>query len=691
MATGIDFGTTNSVVAQWVGDDVEVLALDSDNLDSDWHYPSFQNLFPTIAGESSTRLGALFGWEAKLRSNRVLEACKRMLKDDASLQLRDRRVPASAVAAGVFQAMRERAEQNLLTRIDSAVITVPANARGAARYRTRAAARAAGITVKALLNEPTAAALSYMHDMQDEGRIMVFDWGGGTIDVTILEHVDGVFEELASKGITQLGGLEVDKRLRELLFRKLGRRPTLTTEASRELDLVVERTKIRLSTEEAVLAGIPGSDKLIEVTRDELEDEITDLVEQALQPARMCLNDLGMDPDEIEGVLMIGGTSQMPCVRRAVEQFMDDETVPAEICHPMTAVARGAAIAAAIFDGELDSYLQVSSMFALGTGATDKETGKKVFSTIIDQHSPLPIEGENKYNPVKDDRERLLISVWEADPAKPLEDPENFQLTTLELKYPRPLRKEDAVFRLNYTYTQDGLLHVKAVLDKTGEVVLDQEIRDFTHGDTLSIAEIQRHMRSLEGLPQAPPPQPRTVTTPPQPVFSSAPEAASSPVPVAEPESSVPGVRPLVVDGSNLAWFGRDVKKGDVPSLDQLLRGIEALKAQFPGAEISVFVDAAMAHRLTSLERDVLQDAIRQGIVTQTPAGTHGKADRLITMLAEKKNAVIVTNDSYKELQAEYPWLLDDGRVLGATYSNGVWLFAGRTPVRPRRPDANGS
>ncbi|SNT42639.1 Molecular chaperone DnaK (HSP70) [Streptosporangium subroseum] len=678
MATGIDFGTTNSVVAQWTGDDVEVLSLDSDHLDSDWLYPSFENLFPTIVGESSLRLGTLFGWEAKLRSNRVIEACKRMLKDDGGIQLRDRRISATAVAAGVFQAMRDRAENNLLTSIDSAVITVPANARGGARYRTRAAARAAGIQVKALLNEPTAAAISYMHDMEEDGRIMVFDWGGGTIDVTVLEHVDGVFEELASRGITQLGGIEVDKRLRNLIFRKVGRSMSLSVGEERELDLAVERTKIRLSVEEAVLTKIPGSSKLIEVTRDELENEIADLVEQALQPARMCLNDLGMDPDAIDGVLMIGGTSQMPCVRHAVERFMNDETVPADICHPMTAVARGAAIAAAIFDNELDSSLVVSSMYALGTGITDPKTNKKTFSTIIKQHSPLPISEEKKYAPIDDNRTSLSVSVWEADPEKPLEDKENFQLTTLQLKYPRPLPAKDATFTLRYTYTQDGLLHVRATLDKTNMVVLDQEITNFTHGNTLTLAEIQRQMTALEGVPRtASAPQPsQSAVGQSGSIFHSSPEASPT--------------KTFIVDGSNIAWGGGDIRRGDLPSFARLLDAVDALKAEFPGATADVIVDAALAHQITHLESEALKDAMRSGLVTQVPAGTNGKADRMVATLASRKKAVVVTNDSFKELQAEFPWLLDGDRVLGATNPGGVWLFLPRTPIRSKRPDVNG-
>ncbi|MEV7005864.1 Hsp70 family protein [Streptosporangium sp. NPDC051022] len=681
MTTGIDFGTTNSVVAQWNGEDVEVLSLDGEHLEDEWFYPSFEHLFPTIVGESSLRLGTLFGWEAKLRSNRVIEACKRMLRNDGGIQLRDRRISATAVAAGVFQAMRDRAETNLTT-IDSAVITVPANAKGGARYRTRAAARAAGIQVKALLNEPTAAALSYMHDIQDEGTIMVFDWGGGTIDVTVLEHRDGLFEERASRGVTQLGGLEVDRRLRALIIRKIGYEPDLSPEEERQFALAVERTKIRLSTEETVLTRIPGVSRLIEVSRMDLEAQIDHLVEEALQPVRMCLNDLGIETTGVSDILLIGGTSQMPCVRRAVERLMDAETVPAEICHPMTAVARGAAIAAAIMDGELDSLLQVSSMYALGTtAARSLDSNEKVFSEIIKPRSPLPTRERKSYTPKNDFQSELKIEIWEADPDKPLQHPENFQLTTLQVRYPQPLPRTEASFTLEYTYQADGLLHVKATLDKNGRMLVDQEISDFTHGETLTMSDIKRQMTALEGLPQhtfPSAPQPRLSSPVPQPVVTGPAAARSS------------AGKSFVVDGSNLAWLGRDVRAGDSPSFAQLLDAVDALRAQHPGSSVDVIVDAALVYQLTFLEREELKKGMRSGLITQVPAGTKGKADRLVATLAARKQAIVVTNDSFKELQAEFPWLLDSGRVLGASNPGGEWIFLARHPVRPRRPDVNG-
>ncbi|GAA4227882.1 hypothetical protein GCM10022254_16640 [Actinomadura meridiana] len=682
MATGIDFGTTNSVIAQWNGSEVEPLSLDGDNLNADWFYPSFENLFPTVAGQSSLRQGLLYGWEAKLRSQRTIEACKRMLKSDGAVQVGSRRFPAISVAAGVFAAMRERAN-SVLTDIESAVITVPANAKGGARYRTRAAADAAGIKVKALLNEPTAAALAYMHHLQEEGTIMVFDWGGGTIDVTVLEHVDGFFHEKISHGITQLGGIEVDLRLRDLVIGRLRRVPEFTPTEERQFALAIEQTKIRLSTEESVHVEVPGRSS-VEIARTELEEAITDLVEEALQPARRCLNELGMKPTEVDDILMIGGTSQIPSVRRAVERLMGDETVSTGLCDPMTAVAEGAAVAAALFDREIDGVLKVTSMYALGT--THQPGGrnaKMVFSPLIKAGSPLPAVHEKSYMPNGEFVSQVSIPIWEADPERPLHDPENFQLTTLKVEFPERLAREDAEFHLKYTYTDEGLLQVRATLAATGEVLLDEEIRDFAHGGCLPAHQIRQDLRELALTPplqefRRPKPKPAQPQVPtPKVLAKHAKERAAGVESVDD--------RSFVVDGSNIAWQGKDRTRGEKPSFSRLTDAVAALSKEYPGARITVFVDPALRHQIEPAEQAALNAAIGNEEVLQVPSGTHGKADRSVTELAGRTGATVVTNDNYAELQVEYPWLMDEKRVLGAQYAGGIWMFLSRTPVRPRR------
>lgn len=677
-ATGIDFGTTNSVVAQWQGDDVEVLPLDAHHIDADWRRPGFDLLFPSVVGMSSLRSGPLFGWEAKLRSEEAAEACKRLLKSDEYVHVHGRRFAATTVAAGVFTAMREGARHNL-TEIDRAVITVPANATGAARYRTRAAARFAGINVQALLNEPTAAAISYVHDMRENAQILVFDWGGGTVDVTVLDYEDGFFEERASRGVAELGGLEIDRRLRRLVLERAPMRREWTPAQERQFRLDVERSKILLSSQPSVRIRTPD-DKEVEIFQEEFEEAITDLVDRALAPIEECLRDLHMAPLDVDDILMIGGTSQIPSVRAAVAEALQTEPVPTQLCDPMTAVARGAAIASAVLAKETPGVIQVANSHALGTVVNEGD-GRRRFSEIIPRNSPLPWSERKSYTPTRDYARKLTVEIWEGDPDKDLSDPDNVQLTELTLHYPTPRVREESRFELEYTYDSDGLLHVKAILERTGEVVVDEEVKSFASGGTPP--EVRKELDELLEMNPASSPL-LSANRPDDPSRSAVPRSR-----VGDPGRE-DEVHTLVIDGSNLAWIGHsrsrpgDHEEDDRPSFAQLVSAREALTKKYPQADIHVVVDATFRHVVAEAERDAVGEALRKGDIIQPPAGTEGKGDALVAAIADESGAVVVTNDNYVELQSRYPWLRKSGRVLGATYSKGRWYFTPRTCVAPR-------
>ncbi|MEU0953540.1 Hsp70 family protein [Streptomyces niveus] len=676
-STGIDFGTTNSVVAQWQGDDVEVLPLDAHHIDADWRRPGFEQLFPSVVGVSSLRRGPLFGWEAKLRSEEAAEACKRLLKSDEYVTIQGRRFAATTVAAGVFTAMRDGAHHNL-TAIDRAVITVPANATGAARYRTRAAARFAGIEVQALLNEPTAAAISYVHDFREDSQILVFDWGGGTIDVTVLDYSDGFFEERASRGVTELGGLEIDRRLRELVLERAPARRAWSPAQERQFRLDVERNKILLSSQPFVTVITPDGIG-VEIRQGELEEAIGDLVDRTLGPVEQCLRDLHMAPLDVDEILMIGGTSQIPSVRAAVAEALQMEPVPTELCDPMTAVARGASIAAAVLAGETEGVIQVATGHALGTMVKDS-SGRKRFSQIIPRNSPLPWKERKSYTPHQDHARKLSVEIWEGDPDKELDHRDNVQLTELTLTYPVPRVRDESRFGLEYTYDSNGLLHVKATLEHTGEIVVDQEVESFGSGGPTS--EVRKELdRLLKGRVN------------PDSLKSTALAAGAHPVPAppkAPPTTLDGGPHALVVDGSNLAWIGHApvrpgvYEDGDRPSFSQLQVARAALATKYPEAEIHVVVDASFRHKVAAAEREAVAAALSKGDVIQPPAGTEGRGDALVAVIADESGAMVVTNDNFAELQGRYPWLREKGRVLGATCSKGVWFFTERTCVPPR-------
>jgi molecular chaperone DnaK (HSP70) len=692
-ATGIDFGTTNSVVAQWNSGDVEVLPLDAHHLDADWRRPGFDFLFPSVVGMSSLRKGPLFGWEAKLRSEEAAEACKRLLKSDEYVKIQDRRFAATTVAAGVFRAMKEGAQHNL-TDIDRAVITVPANATGAARYRTRAAARFAGIEVQALLNEPTAAAISYVHDLREDSQILVFDWGGGTIDVTVLDYNDGLFEERASRGVAELGGLEIDRRLRKLILDRAPTRSSWSPAQERQFRLDVERSKIQLSYQDSVTVNTPDG-ATAEIYQAELEEAITDLVDRALIPVEKCLDDLHMAPLDVDAVLMIGGTSQIPSVRAAVAEAMQNQPVSTDLCDPMTAVARGASVAAAVLSGETNGVIQVATCHALGTVVTDAQESKK-FSQIIPRNSPLPWSEHKSYTPRRDHAGELRVEIWEGDPDKELSHPDNVQLTELTLKYPQRRIRDESRFDLEYTYDTNGLLHVKAKLEHTGEVVVDREVQSFGSGGPTP--EVRKELADLLAGNQqvdlaAAISAPQSSTRGPG---GNAPVRHSVPTPLTNmPKSLIPAAeespQALVVDGSNLAWIGRSPRRpgiyesDDRPSFAQLLAARAALASRYPGAKIHIVVDATFRHRVAPDERPAVEAALGKSYVIQPPAGTEGKGDALVAAIADDIGAMVVTNDNYVELQHRYPWLREKGHVLGAALSHGIWIFPPRTCMAPRQ------
>ncbi|MFF8310438.1 Hsp70 family protein [Streptomyces lydicus] len=685
-ATGIDFGTTNSVAAQWNGDYVEVLEIGGQGLEADWLRPGFTYLYPSVVGTSSLRSGTLFGWEAKLRSEHAVDACKRMLRDQPMVKIGGERFAATTAAAGVFRAMAGAAEEEAATEIDEAVVTVPANATGAARFRTREAARAAGIKVKTLLNEPTAAAIAYAHGTKKDGEFLVFDWGGGTMDATLLLHEDGFFDEKASRGVSRLGGLEIDGRLRRMVLDRAPARRRWSESEERQFRLEIERNKIRLSLEDSVEILTPDS-VLVQISQREFSAEIQDLISQALDPVEECLDQARIDPEDLTAVLMIGGCSQIPAVRAAVAEALDCELVSTALCDPLTAVAKGAAISAAAMNGELESIIRVVNTHALGTVTKDQH-GNRRFSSIIDRNQRLPQQRTKSYQPTQDRVSQLTVEVWEGDPDRLVDHPDNVKLTELVLKYPERCAAEDGIFDLEYSYSKEGLLAVRATLQRTGQVVLDGEVKVF--GDGTAPPELRRELERLISLST-------TTQYPPKPTHPQLqradgtvrPENGLTAGPAAGPKpSDMPkqaGVRapaaPLVVDGSNLAWNGCPPRTaGGKPSFAALEAAIKSLRFKHRDRDIHVVIDATLRHDVSDAERPLVEAAIASNTVVQPPAGTEGRGDTLVITLAEELEGIIVSNDNFAPFQKANPWLRSPGRVIGATRSQGIWVFTPRTP-----------
>ncbi|MFC7812978.1 Hsp70 family protein [Streptomyces olivaceus] len=510
MTFGIDFGTSNSVVAHWNGHTTEVLPVDGDNVPAQWQMSEFEQLFPSVLSVRDLQRTLCFGWEAKTGTSEPLDAVKRMLgtrssaaKDgdadgiEVTAQLEEHHVwvgsekfHSTVAAAALFSRMKEGVSAQLLDLSD-AVVTVPANATGGARYRTRAAAALGGVKVRALLNEPTAAAISYAHDVPIPGRFLVFDWGGGTIDVTVLEYDDGLFEEQTSRGITALGGLEFDNALAKLIQQKIGLTADQLTKAERRRwRRSVELTKIALSSmpmEGALFFDLPVglapsiSRREVRITAAEYTEAITPLITRAMEPVQQALEDLAITADDIDSVLMIGGTSQIPQVRHALGELLGhDRIVDSGLCRPMTAVARGAAIYAASLDGELgdDSDFSLVTSYDLGTAVSAGE--QKGFRAIIRRNATLPAEGSANFYPDTPGASFVRVPVIEGEVGSRADSDRAFPLANIEVDL--PTREQDVrrnKIEIKFRYNESGILRFTATHAETGVVLEEREIDSF--------------------------------------------------------------------------------------------------------------------------------------------------------------------------------------------------------------------
>ena len=484
-AFGIDFGTTNSALAAAVGTDITTVALDSPP--EDWGVlGGFDHVLPTVLAEID---GAIdFGWRAK-RTPGHLAAVKRMFATiDSTVTIGSKQMNIEEAAGVFFRQIKERAARDGHT-LDQAVVTIPANSRGTARYRTKLSAGLSGIQVLALVNEPTAAAMAYGRHIADGERVVVFDWGGGTLDVTVLRNLGGVFMEEASKGIQRLGGIDIDKALHEALEPRVP--------SGSRLDLLdIEHAKIRLSAQESTVLGLPGGGN-IEISRDEFEDVIHPLINRTRDPVERCLSDADAGIDHL---VMVGGSSKVPLARRFVSDITGLEPMAGP--DPMTAVAEGAALAAGVLTGEITEYdFFVSTEHALGTVIHD-ESDRPRFSVLIARNTKLPANAEDAYNPKLDHQKSVLFRVIEGDPDAPFEHEDNVILKEWDVTLPEPLPVSEAGFNIRFHYDVEGILNVTAVSHKTGRTFFDEPL---TFGASASRAELAAMRRRIDELPTVSP------------------------------------------------------------------------------------------------------------------------------------------------------------------------------------------
>ncbi|NUV60434.1 Hsp70 family protein [Streptomyces sp. CAI-85] len=684
MTYGIDFGTSNSVVARWTGSATEVIRVDSAALPAEWNRPGFDELFPSVVSLRDIQRTLCFGWSAKCETADPQDAVKRMLAsrpkamegdepgaaagtvpEEYEVWLGDEAFRSTTVAAALFDRMRVGVRRNL-REMDEAVVTVPANATGAARYRTRAAARLAGIKVKALINEPTAAAISYAHDFPGEGRFLVFDWGGGTIDVTVLEHYDGIFDEVASRGITALGGLEFDEELVKLALAKLGSYPDrLTRKEARRWRRHVELTKIVLSqpdTEQVLFEPLGGHPPVV-IHRGEFEDAVRPLVRRALVPLEECLQDVGLTAQDLDAVLMIGGTSQIPLVRREVERVLGREVVDARLCKPMTAVARGAAITAAEIDGLIpETTISVATSHDLGLSFD--AGGRRGFATLVPRYSTLPARGTRSAMPAVRGAAKVILEIVEGDGMRAADDERTFPLARLELPVPQPSADPSSnVFDVDYHYDRSGILKVHAKARHTGVVILDEELDCFGPDGTPIAQGIDRELERLLGRIEEPAVQGTTPSSHPTEIPAHQEDALEG--------TTGAGAPALVVDGRGIMTAGRTAASPRPPSMRLLGAALSEVRRRYPERHVVTVIGTDVADAVEYDERHLLDRAVAEGLIVTVPSAS----PQAVLNVAHQLDAMVVSMDNLTRFRTPHPWVVEKGRFVKLAHVDRNWVF----------------
>jgi molecular chaperone DnaK len=461
---GIDFGTSNSVVANFHYGQAEVVP----NHEGQKWTPSIVTL---------RRDGTLaFGQEAKenFDEQRSIRSIKRILGTPERVPLVGQNLRTEQIAVMLFSLLKKDAEQTLNENFSKAVVTIPANSKGLARHATKLCAGAAGLQVLTLINEPTAAAICYGLNAQDDQTVLVYDFGGGTLDVTILKIHHGIFEEVASKGIGKLGGDDIDVSVAKVLaerFRDKTGFDILNSPYKQQFMLAIERAKIDLSTEQSAVARkaelVPERHLSLEeeISRGEFERIIMPLIVKSGTAIDEAMKLSKLRPRDIDRILLVGGTSKIPLVRRYVaEKLAGKDPESFDRVDPMTCVAQGAAIVSAILQGApgLDNYAySVKLEHSLCANPVDQRTNRVFLDPIIKRGSDIPCSFSKMYYPVADPADRVLISVYEGDNYDNPENPENVKLAEIpwEFKPPRPQR--DGGLDVMFEYGDDGILTVQ--------------------------------------------------------------------------------------------------------------------------------------------------------------------------------------------------------------------------------------
>ncbi|HEY8206998.1 MAG TPA: Hsp70 family protein [Myxococcaceae bacterium] len=470
---GIDLGTTYSLVA--VLRDGAPACLP--NAIGELLTPSAVS----VAADGSILVGAAARARATTHPDRTALTFKRDMGTDRVHALGDQKMTPQQLSALVLASLKKDAEVALGVGIEEAVITVPAYFGDLQRQATRAAGEIAGLKVERIINEPTAAALAYgLHQRDRELRAVVLDLGGGTFDVTVLQIMEGVIEIQSSAGDARLGGEDFDIALAERIAARIQKARGVDVRqaplAWARLRAAAEMAKKRLSEAEqtqVVLPDLTVEGKVMQVeepiTRAEAEDAWAELIERVRAPALRALRDAGLAASQVDEVLLVGGSTRMPCVSHLAAQLFG--RLPLRKLPPDEAVAHGAAVQAALKEGrsEVDDMVVTDvAPFSLGISTGDRfgqQVVSDVFSPILERGTVIPASRVSTFRTMRDNQQEVEIEVFQGEHSQ---CSRNQHLGTYLLKNLPPAPEGKIPIDVRFTYDQNGILEIDIDLEGTG-------------------------------------------------------------------------------------------------------------------------------------------------------------------------------------------------------------------------------